>query len=79
MGGMAYLDGTWYTHTHTHTHTNTHTHTHTNTHRYKAEPPFYNTSTEQPPVVSFSATPCRDGFARCVCVCVCVCVCCKVM
>jgi len=42
MGGIAYLDGTW----------------------YKAEPPFYNTSTKQPPVVSFSATPCRDGFAR---------------
>jgi len=42
MGGIAYLDGTW----------------------FKADPPFYNTSSEQPPVVSFSGTPCRDGFAR---------------
>jgi len=31
---------------------------------FKADPPFYNTSTEQSAVVSFSATPCRDGFAR---------------
>ena len=31
---------------------------------YRAEPPYYNTSTEQPAVSAFSATPCRDGFAR---------------
>jgi hypothetical protein len=34
LGGMAYLDGTW----------------------FMAPPPHYNTSVEQPPVVSFSGT-----------------------
>jgi len=42
MGGITYLDGTW----------------------FKAVAPHYNTSSEQAAVVSFSATPCRDGFAR---------------
>ena len=42
LGGMTYLDGTW----------------------FKATKPFYNNSVEQPAVVSFTASPCRDGFAR---------------
>lgn len=31
---------------------------------FKSTPPFYNNSVEQPVAVSFSGSPCRNGFAR---------------
>uniref|UniRef100_A0A7S4PGV9 Mannosyl-oligosaccharide glucosidase n=1 Tax=Guillardia theta TaxID=55529 RepID=A0A7S4PGV9_GUITH len=30
----------------------------------KADPPFYNTTSQQAPASSFTCSPCRDGFAR---------------